>query len=77
MDVIVYGGVKYYKVRSAVYCRSCGDTIECKRTRDFKMCSCGSVGIDDARILGDAEDRCMYRAEVGGKRMWLPPKHLR
>ena len=69
----MYGGVEYIQVRRAVYCKKCHDTIESRHQHDFKMCSCGSIGIDWERILGtEAEPRHMYRAEVRGKRLWLP-----
>jgi len=56
------------------------DTIESHHERDFKVCSCGAIGIDGGisegnHILGDwrdMENRGMYVAEVGGKRLWLP-----
>jgi hypothetical protein len=80
MPYIVYGGVKYYQVRHAILCKLCRDTIESKHTYDFKMCSCGSVGIDGGvvagnRIIGDRdhyENRSMYLARVNGKKLWLP-----
>lgn len=58
----------------------CGTTIESKSTHDFKMCPCGSVGIDGGiscsnRILGnlcDMEDRSMYVTMVNKKKIWLP-----
>lgn len=72
-SIIIYGGVEYHQVRRAVYCKKCQETIESRHQHDFKMCSCGSTGIDWERILGvDAEPRHMYRAEVRGKRLWLP-----
>ena len=71
---MIFGGVKYKKVRHAVYCKGCKETIESKDPRDFKMCSCGAVGIDYERILGtEYEDRSVYCAKIGGKKIWLPP----
>lgn len=75
MAELVYAGVKYTKTRHAIYCKKCLDTIENKYIHDFKYCSCGSVGIDGGRILGnpgDYEDRSMYCAVIGGKKIWLP-----
>lgn len=55
------GGLSMKKLkRNAIQCRKCGDVIESKFTRDFKYCSCGSVGVDGgleyARITGDSEN---------------------
>jgi hypothetical protein len=80
MRSLVYGGVRYSQVRHAIYCKLCKDTIESKHPGDFKMCSCGSIGIDGGieqgnRILGSIENmeqRSMYCASVNGKTVWLP-----
>lgn len=80
MPSITYGGLKYDMFRHAIYCKKCKETIESKSIHDFKFCSCGAVGIDGGissgnRILGDLSDmesRCMYRAIVDGKKVWLP-----
>jgi hypothetical protein len=80
MPSLRYGGVIYYQVRHAISCKLCRDTIESKHTHDFKMCSCGTVGIDGGivsgnRIIGDCENiepRGMYAATVNGKKYWLP-----
>jgi hypothetical protein len=80
MSFIVYGGVKYTQVRHAIYCNTCLETIESTHIHDFKMCSCGAVGIDGGlsdgnRILGDPSDiqiRSMYCAMVDKKSIWLP-----
>jgi hypothetical protein len=80
MATIVYGGVKYTQVRNAIYCKRCLVTIESTYANDFKMCSCGLVGIDGGlsgggRILGnlaDMENRSLYKAVVNGKKLWLP-----
>ena len=77
---IVYGGVKYTKVRNALYCKKCMETIESKWCHDFKMCSCGAIGIDGGietgtHILGDLssmETRSMYCASINGRKLWLP-----
>jgi hypothetical protein len=64
------GGVKYTKVRHAIQCKKCLDTIESKDIHDYRECSCKSVAIDDGRILGnvsDFEDRSIYRAIVRNK----------
>ena len=74
---MIYGGVKYYKVRHALYCKKCFVTIE--STGSLVYCSCGAIGIDEDRILGnleDMEDRSMYVATVRGKRVWLPESIL-
>jgi len=68
-----YGGVKYTKVRHAIQCKSCKQTIEAP---GFKMCQCSKVGIDDDRILGtEYEDRSVYAAKINGKTIWLPNKN--
>ena len=77
---MIYGGVKYTKVRNALYCRKCMETIESKWHHDFKMCSCGAIGIDGgieagSRILGnlsDMETRSIYCASINGRKLWLP-----
>ena len=81
MPSIVYAGVKYIQTRHAIQCKKCLETIESKYTSDFKYCPCGAVGIDGGtsdgnRILGnlcDMEDRSIYCATVGNKKIWLPP----
>jgi hypothetical protein len=75
MDNIVYGGIKYRKIRHAIYCKNCKDTIESKSLHDFKYCSCGSIAIDDNRIIGDKiniENRSIYCYELNGRKIWLP-----
>ena len=80
MPSILYGGVRYTQMRHAIQCRKCLDTIESKHRHDFKYCSCGAVGIDGGiaagnRTIGnlsDMEDRSMYCAEIGKKKIWLP-----
>ena len=80
MPSIVYGGLRYTQIRHAIQCKKCLDTIESKDIHDFKMCSCGAVGIDGGifdgnRIIGDSsyiEVRSMYCATVKNKKMWLP-----
>ena len=75
MPSIIYGGVRYIQVRHAIYCKLCKDTLESKSNHDFKMCSCGSVGIDYDRTLGSLENiepRSIYCAHVNGKKLWLP-----
>ena len=72
MSTILYGGVKYTKVRHAVYCLQCRTTIEWKEK--LLYCPCGGVGIDRDRILytGLFEDRSVWSAKVGNKTVWLP-----
>ena len=80
MPSILYGGIRYSQVRHAIYCKKCKETIESLSDRDFKMCSCNSVGIDGGissgnRILGkleDMENRSVYCARIMKKRIWLP-----
>lgn len=80
MATIVYGGVKYTQVRHAIKCKRCEETIESSNDHDYKVCSCGSIGIDGGigpgnRVLGDPaamETRSLYCAFVGNKRFWLP-----
>jgi len=75
MPSIRYGGVKYIQVRHAIYCKLCKDTLESKFNHEFKMCLCGSIGIDDTRILGSLENieqRSIYCAFINGKKLWLP-----
>jgi hypothetical protein len=67
--------VVYKRVRHAIYCKICKETLESRGVHDFKMCTCGSVGIDNERVLGDRinmESRNMYAALVNGKTLWLP-----
>jgi hypothetical protein len=74
----MYGGVKYHKVRHALYCKKCFVTIE--SIKSLIYCSCSAIGIDDGRILGnleDMEDRSMYVATVRGRRVWLPESALK
>ena len=77
MATLIYGGVKYKKVRHAIICKICKETIECldKKVHDYKLCTCGSVGIDNDRVIGsleNMEDRSVYCAKVSGKTLWLP-----
>jgi hypothetical protein len=74
MNNITYGGVKYIKIRHAVYCKKCKDTIESKFIHDFKYCLCGAIGIDDNQIIGsilDIENRSIYRAIVNNKYIFI------
>lgn len=32
--------------RNAIRCKHCGEIIESTSVHDFKMCSCGSCGVD-------------------------------
>lgn len=80
MSTIIYGGVKYIQVRHALYCKKCSDTIISNDIHDYKLCSCGAIGIDGGISSGnsligsllDMEDRSIYCAIVNGKRVWLP-----
>jgi hypothetical protein len=75
---VIYGGVKYKKVRHAVMCKICKVTLESLEVHDYKVCSCGSVAIDNDRLIGsltNMEDRSVYSAKVAGKTIWLP-EHL-
>ena len=73
--MIVYGGVKYFRVRHAIICKSCTQEIESKGPRDYVTCACGAVAVDggvDGRIIGSGtfEDRSVYRSLNG---LFLPP----
>ena len=80
MVTIKYGGVEYIQMRNAVHCKLCKDTIQSNHPRDFKVCTCGSVGVDGGiepgnRIIGNLENiesRCMYAVYSGNKLIWLP-----
>jgi len=75
MSSLVYAGVKYIRVRHAIFCKLCKDTIESREYHDLKYCSCGAIAIDDDRIIGDKkhiESRNVYCATVNGKQLWLP-----
>jgi hypothetical protein len=79
MNIIIYGGVKYVKVRHAVFCKLCRETIESKSLHDCVKCSCGAACVDGGielgnRILGDIkkmESRSIYSAKINGKTVWL------
>jgi hypothetical protein len=80
MPSIIYGGVRYFQVRHAMYCKKCSDTVESRSGHDFRFCKCGAVGVDGGieggnRVLGkltDMEDRRMYVAYIHKKKLWLP-----
>jgi len=75
MSTIIVGGVKYNRVRHAIYCKKCKETIESKEVHDFKYCSCKSIAIDNNRILGnlsDIENRSIYCYKTKNKTIWLP-----
>ena len=75
MSSLVYGGIKYIRIRHAIFCKLCKDTIESKGCHDFKYCSCGAIAIDDERIIGDQRDietRNIYCATVNGRKLWFP-----
>ena len=79
MPSIVYDGLIYTQTRHAIKCRKCLETIESKHSRDFKYCSCKTVGIDGGissgnRVLGnpsDMEYKSMYCSIVNKKKLWL------
>lgn len=84
MSSIVYGGVKYTQTRHAIQCKKCLDIIESKFIHDFKMCSCGAVGVDGGISAGnsivgnllDFSNRSMYCAIVDKKKVWLTPEAI-
>lgn len=47
------------KVLKAIKCKRCGDIIESKHQRDYKMCKCGSVSVDGGRAC----PRVSYKAD--------------
>jgi len=81
MSFIVYGGIKYIQVRHAIYCKKCKDTIESTSVHDYKLCSCGAVGIDGGilagnHVLGDKsnmETRSIYMTTINRKKICLSP----
>jgi len=85
MSTILFGGIKYHQIRHAIYCKICKETVESKSVHDYKVCKCGTVGVDGGvepgnRILGNLanmESRSMFRAIVGGKVFWLPEDTIR
>jgi len=85
MATIIYGGVKYIQIRHAVYCKKCKDTVESKSVHDYKMCSCGAVGVDGGTLpgnhilgnLSDMEPRSVYTALINGKTVYLPIEQIR
>jgi hypothetical protein len=80
MSAIIYGGLKYTKVRAAIYCKRCQSTVTSSHDRDYKMCPCDTVGIDGGpattRLIGpyqEMETRSMYVATTPTKtNIWLP-----
>lgn len=80
MSAIIYGGLKYTKVRAAIYCKRCKSTVESTYQHDYKMCPCDTVGIDGGpkggTLIGplkEMEDRSMYCATAADKsQIWLP-----
>lgn len=76
MPSVVVNGLTYIQKKHAIQCKKCLDVIESKSHHDFKYCSCGAVGIDGNRILGnldDIEDKCVYKADDGSI---LPQNYL-
>ena len=80
---IFYGGVRYTMERHAVLCKKCHQTIVSTRVHDYKLCSCGSVGVDGGPYEGnhiiihkgtlcDVESRSVYSAIIKNKKIWLP-----
>ena len=48
-------------IKNCIKCKKCGDTIESTSRHDFKMCSCGRVGVDGGhdylrRLFTDGND---------------------
>lgn len=48
-------------IKNCIKCTNCGDVIESTSRHDFKMCSCGRVGVDGGhdymrRIFTDSQD---------------------
>lgn len=80
MNTILYGGLKYKKIRHAIYCILCSQTITSTHVHDYKTCACGSISIDCDRVLGSLthiEDRSIYLSEIGRKKIYIPhPSYL-
>lgn len=82
MSYILYGGIKYKQIRHAVFCKKCKETVESKSVHDYRLCSCGAVGVDGGTYpgntvlgnLSDMESRSVYAAKMNGKTVWLPPE---
>jgi hypothetical protein len=80
MSCIVYGGIKYIRIRHAIQCKKCLETIESKHRYDFKYCTCKLVGIDGgisdgSHIIGnisDIENRSIYYTFIQNKKIYLP-----
>jgi len=80
---IFYGGVRYKLERHALFCKKCSQTIVSTHIHDYKLCSCGSFGIDGGPHEGnhiiihkgtlcDVEFRSVYSAMIKNKKIWLP-----
>jgi hypothetical protein len=78
---IFYGGVRYTMERHALFCKKCNQTIVSTHVHDYKLCSCGSVGVDGGPFKGnhiivhrdsDFESRSVYSAIIKNKKIWLP-----
>ena len=80
MNTILYGGLKYTKIHHAICCRLCKQIIRSTHLHDYKTCICGSISIDNDRVLGSKEhidDRSIYVSEVRGKKIYIPhPSYL-
>jgi hypothetical protein len=80
MSPIIYGGIKYYQKRHAIYCKKCCEIIESSSEHDYRVCYCGCVAIDGGispgnRIIGsknNMEQRSIFIANIENKIIWLP-----
>lgn len=80
MPSIIHEGIRYQQTVHAIYCKKCKAIIRSIHRHDFKVCSCGAVGVDGGiafgnRVCGelaDMESRGKYMAIVDGKKVWLP-----
>ena len=37
-------------IKNAIQCNECGEIIESTHVHDFKMCKCGSCGVDGGNV---------------------------
>lgn len=72
MPSVTIDGKRYVQTVHSIRCKLCNDTIRSDWNHDFKMCSCGKVGVDGGimcgnRVIGrweDYEDVSRWRTEM-------------